>query len=133
MTHVLDTLETILEIAPDVRPRKGAKRSSQWSKVRDEFIEAHPRCAFCGGTKELQVHHVIPFEFGGHELDPANLITLCCGTFNCHLLVGHLGDYSSMNPLVRSDCQQWAFRFKARRVLTRMAKRELQALRGKPA
>jgi len=132
MTRVIETLETILDIAPDVRPRKGAKRSSRWDTVRDAFIREHPCCAFCGGTKKLQVHHIIPFEFGGDELDPDNLITLCRGTFDCHLLVGHLGDFASMNPLVRSDCEQWSFRFRARRVLTRMAKRELKKLRESP-
>jgi len=129
MTRVIETLETILEIAPDARPQKGAKRSSQWDEVRDVFIAEHSACAVCGGKERLNVHHVIPFEFGGPELDPDNLITLCCGTFNCHLLFGHLGDYKSMNPLVRSDAAQWRFRFSARRTLTRMAKRELKELR----
>jgi len=129
MTQVIETLEAILDIAPDVRPLKGAKRSPEWDGVRDAYVEKHPCCAVCGGTKSLQVHHIVPFEFGGDELDPDNLITLCCGTFNCHLLFGHLGDFKSVNPLVRSDAAQWDFRFRARRVLTRMARKELEKMR----
>lgn len=129
MTRVIETLEAILEIAPDTRPQKGAERSPEWDDVRDAFVKEHPKCAVCSSHKDLQVHHVIPFEFGGDELNPDNLITLCVGTFNCHLLFGHLGDFRSFNPLVRSDADQWNFRFRARRMLTRMAKKELKIIR----
>lgn len=131
MTGVLETVGEILDIAPDVVPHKGAKRSSEWPAVRDAYLAEHPTCAVCGGKESLNVHHVIPFEFGGPELDPENMITLCRGTFNCHLLFGHLGAFSALNPLVRSDAAQWRFRFAARKVLTRMAKKELKALRGR--
>ena len=36
----------------------------------------HNRCAKCGATKELQVHHRIRRSQGGKDL-PSNLITLC--------------------------------------------------------
>jgi len=130
MTRVIKTAAEILgyTTAPDV-PVKGAKRSPQWDEVRDAFIEEHPCCAVCGGKEGLQVHNVIPFQFGGPELDPENLIVLCSGTFNCHLLFGHWGDFASVSPTVRADAELWNFRFRARRVLTRMARKELKRMR----
>lgn len=123
-SKVLSVIDEILDIAPNPTPRKGAKRSPRWPAVQRAFLQEHDRCAVCGGKEQLNAHHIIPFEYGGPELDPENLIALCRGTFNCHLLFGHLGDYKAMNPLVRADAELWAFRMKARRVLTRMAKRQ---------
>jgi 5-methylcytosine-specific restriction protein A len=44
------------------------------------------------------------------ELDPSNLIALCEGSkeVNCHLFVGHLGNYKGFNPDVESDAKLWA-------------------------
>lgn len=85
----------------------GAQRSSEWSGVRDAFLAEHPQCACCGGTTKLRVHHVEPFHVNpARELDPANLITLCeAGKYgiNCHLLLGHLGNWQKWNPLCRLD------------------------------
>lgn len=39
---------------------------------RDNFC-----CRKCGGTKELQLHHVMPQRLGGPD-DSFNLVTLCC-------------------------------------------------------
>lgn len=121
---VRKVVEEILDIAPDTRPLKGAKRSGRWPAVQRAFIAKHPRCAVCGGTEKLNAHHIQPFEYGGPELDESNLITLCCGTFNCHLLFGHLGSYTGWNPLVRADAEIWRFRLKARKVLVRLARKQ---------
>ncbi len=79
-------------------------RSAQWEKVRRAFVEAHPYCSNCGGTKDLEAHHEWPFSWPGgksKELDPHNLIVLCESPgHNCHLMVGHLGDWHSRNPFV---------------------------------
>ena len=126
-------------------------RSSKWPAVRDAWIKAHPACAACGSTgkpgKPVQAHHVIPFSVDANgdadgdgiknELDPENLITLCVdgvGGTNCHLMIGHSGNFKLHNPQVRED----AARFRA--MLTQIwaygapdcepckkAKRELQA------
>ncbi len=80
-----------------------AGRSSQWHAVRMRHLQAHPFCAFCGGTDSLEVHHVRPFHIDrDRELDSSNLITLCekIGA-QCHLRVGHFGNWKSHNPLVR--------------------------------
>ena len=78
-------------------------RSAQWPSVRAAWLKLHPICAACGGTTKLQVHHKLPFHLHpALELDPANFITLCesRGFMNCHLLVGHLGNFKSFNSAV---------------------------------
>ena len=91
---------------------KGAKRSAKWSKFRDEFLKTHPVCACCGGKVKLEVHHVIPFNVDPtRELDPENLMPLCESGkhgVNCHLFVGHLGNYSRWNPIARIDAKLWS-------------------------
>ncbi len=86
-------------------------RSSQWPKVRAEFLKTHPRCAVCGSTKKLEVHHIIPVHIdASKELDPNNLITLCESKkygVNCHLWFGHLGSYRRYNPFVARDANEW--------------------------
>jgi len=120
---VAKILAKILDIAPNVQPASGARRSGRWPAIQRAFLRKHPTCAVCGSNRNLNAHHIIPFEYGGAELDPDNLITLCCGTFNCHLLFGHLGNYTAANPLVRADAEVWRFRFRARRVLLRLVKK----------
>lgn len=83
---------------------KGARRSKSWGKVRREHLKKSSRCVVCSKRKKLEVHHIIPFYLAPHlELESSNLLTLCRGTFNCHLLVGHLGDYRAINPKCGND------------------------------
>jgi 5-methylcytosine-specific restriction endonuclease McrA len=84
------------------------KRSSRWSEVRALHIQKHPACAYCGGTKDLEAHHVRPFHLWPElELDPRNLITLCEAIgHQCHLRIGHLGNWSRFNPFVREICEE---------------------------
>jgi len=89
----------------------GAKRSSHWPSVRKLFLADEPECAACGGAKKLEVHHKKPFHLQPDlELDPKNLITLCeagTGGINCHLAIGHLGDFKKFNPNVEDDAAAW--------------------------
>lgn len=49
------------------------ERSPEWPHVREEFLKACPACAACGGTEDLNVHHIQPFHLHPElELDPAN-------------------------------------------------------------
>lgn len=82
------------------------KRSSKWPALRKSFLKTNSSCAACGCTEFLEVHHIEPFhENSSLELDINNLITLCDkpGKDNCHLEVGHLGDFKSKNPSVKED------------------------------
>jgi len=83
---------------------KSKRRSPDWDKVRDAHLSLHPLCAACGGSEELQVHHIIPFHVeASMELEPSNLVTLCMGRLNCHLHVGHGGSFRFYNPSVLKD------------------------------
>jgi len=92
----------------------GEKRSGRWRKVRKDFIEANPTCFVCGGSKKVEVHHVIPFSVAPDlELDPSNLVSLCEAKkygLNCHLLIGHLGNYRRTNPNFWTDAISWSMK-----------------------
>jgi 5-methylcytosine-specific restriction endonuclease McrA len=84
------------------------KRSSRWKKVRTEFLKGK-RCAACGGVDYLEAHHIVPFhQDPSKELDPTNLIALCDrpGRSNCHLDIGHLGNWKRENPHVQASADQ---------------------------
>lgn len=51
-------------------------RGSQWNKIRSEVLAGFPFCAVCGTTKNLQVHHIIPFRLT-KDNSKANLVPLC--------------------------------------------------------
>ena len=105
---------TILQRALDVARGKipaSMPRSPHWPAHRAAWLKCHPTCAVCGGTRKLQVHHILPFHlFPSQELNPANLITLCeTGEhgINCHLGVGHFGWFKSFNVDVEKDAAAW--------------------------
>lgn len=96
----------------------GKARSPGWPHVRRDFLAKHPKCVVCGGTKKLEVHHVLPFHLHPElELVGSNLITLCeghTGDVNCHLFVGHLMNFSSFNKDVRANAAYWRSKIKRR-------------------
>jgi 5-methylcytosine-specific restriction protein A len=84
--------------------QKELVRSPQWRTVRDHFLQKHVLCEACGSTERLQVHHVKPYHlFPELELDQANLLTLCMSECECHLVIGHGGDFACYNPNVLVD------------------------------
>ena len=93
------------------KAKLGQKRSSKWSKVRKKHLAENPKCFICEGTTSLEVHHIIPFQLAPEfELESSNLLTLCERKkygINCHLLVGHLGNYRRINPHVLEDASLW--------------------------
>ena len=96
-------------IGPPINPT--TKRSGEWPRVRKEHLAIEPACAVCGATESLNVHHVIPVHIDPtKELDKNNFITLCEGAhhLNCHLLFGHLQNWSSYNITVREDVKVWS-------------------------
>ncbi len=89
-------------------PKGSPKRSSQWSAVRNAYLVNHNRCAACGSRKRLQCHHIVPFWVDASlELSVENFITLCTngkyGMRNCHLNIGHAGNWKRVNPDVVAD------------------------------
>lgn len=87
------------------------KRSPKWEKVRAEHLEAQPHCKVCGGTEKVEVHHIKPFYlYPRLELKRSNLFTLCeSGKYgiNCHLLIGHRGNYKKFNKDCIKDAFAW--------------------------
>lgn len=73
--------------------------------MKSRFIKENNFCRGCNRRDNLNVHHIVPFHINrGLELDPSNLITLCENkTLNCHLWIGHLGNFVSYNVNVAND------------------------------
>jgi len=91
-------------------------RSYNWTKVRNEFVKNNPHCAACGKTKNLEVHHIIPYKIDKtKELDIDNLITLCRD--HCHFVFGHFMDWNSYNPRVKEDATQYFTKLKQKSYL----------------
>lgn len=99
--------------------RQGVKRSDGWPEARKEHLVSFPVCVVCGSKKNLQVHHIHPFHlYPELELNPDNLITLCEDDGNgcdCHLFIGHLGNFRTYNPDVKEDAEIWNQKIKNRK------------------
>lgn len=81
---------------------KKVARSGRWPAVERAKRKAQPTCEACGGTTRLQVHHVAPFHLHPElELEPTNLIVLCMGPAEDHLLIGHGDSFQHYCPDVR--------------------------------
>jgi len=83
---------------------KTLSRAGGWRKVRARRIEIDDgKCRACGSDHNLQGHHIKPFHMRPElELDMSNAITLCG---RCHLLIGHLDNWSSRNDQVVYDAE----------------------------
>ena len=97
----------------DVAKGRPAKfRSPKWKKFESEMIIKQPYCAVCGNTivRELTGHHMKPYHaFPELELDPENILIMCYngpGHINCHLVVGHCGNWRYYNPNVIRDAKR---------------------------
>lgn len=80
-------------------------RSHLWPHIRLIHLRSQSYCKACGGTSDLEVHHIQPFHIHPElELDQKNLITLCEAVpRECHLHIGHLGNWKNFNPNIVSD------------------------------
>ena len=98
------------------KAEKGQKRSSKWRKVRKEHLVKNSKCYICECSTKLEVHHIIPFNIAPDlELEPSNLVTLCENKkygLNCHLLVGHLGNYRRTNLSCEVDAMTWKIKLR---------------------
>lgn len=95
--------------------RTKVQRPAAWKELARKHLIQHPTCACCGSESALQVHHIRPrWLYPELELAPHNLITLCESYrygLNCHLVIGHLGNWSRTNPHVVDDAAEWRRRF----------------------
>lgn len=89
------------------KPTRGL-RSSKWPNTRKQHIQKEPRCQWCGGKLDLEVHHIEPYHINPtRELDQTNLITLCEHGFkDCHRRRGHHNNWKLSNPDIRQQCDE---------------------------
>jgi hypothetical protein len=98
------TISAVSDALEDIASREfGAKRSACWAKARKSHLKRQPECQACGQTGSVSVHHCRSFHTRPDlECDVTNLITLCEKSdrfgFNCHLVIGHCGDWGITNP-----------------------------------
>ena len=59
-----------------VKPDKVTGRGSQWTQARMTAIRRNPFCAFCGTSKRLEVHHIMPYRLE-RDNDQSNLFPIC--------------------------------------------------------
>ena len=100
-----DVREAVLTLQATAAKSSDNPRSPHWPAVRDAWLEKHPTCAACGTDEHCEVHHVKPFSYYPElELEESNFMTLCRKPgHNCHLRIGHSGDWKSWNPHARED------------------------------
>jgi len=105
-------LPHITHAAADASIQKqfGMARSPLWDETRKNYLAANPKCAVCGDTSNVEVHHKFPFHYvvtlgrPDLELDERNFITLCEDTIHGHhLLIGHLDDWKSYDYPAQPD------------------------------
>ena len=74
----------------------------KWTKLRKQVIAERGSCQFCGNTKDLEVHHIMPKEHNPSLLlEKNNLLVLCSAKGKeCHLLFGHGNSFRYFNPKV---------------------------------
>jgi len=91
---------------PKQRPLAG------WASLRAAHLKAFPACAACGSTTHVQVHHIRPVRTHPHlGLEPTNLLSLCrsmATAIDCHLDLGHLGQWDRHNAHVLATVQYMA-------------------------
>lgn len=111
-------------IVSDAVVRVTEGRSGKWPLVRAGHLVKHPACEACGNSvkSKLNVHHIRPVHVAKEsELDPKNLVTLCEAGgklgMNCHLTVGHLGNWKAWNEHVLEDADLLNFRLDNRPML----------------
>lgn len=87
-------------------------RSADWPAVEREHLRKEPGCRACGSTRDLNVHHIVPFHVRPTlELAPGNLVTLCRAH---HLVFGHLMNWAGWNANVIRDADRYRTELAAR-------------------
>jgi hypothetical protein len=105
----------------------GAARSSQWPAFKIEYAKTHlPVCAVCGGTAQLNLHHLRPFHvFPELELVESNVVWLC-NAKECHIRIGHLSNFQSINPNGKEDIAIWRDKIRNRPMTSENIKVEMK-------
>ena len=85
--------------------RTGPRDTAAYKRAMAGYLAAHPVCQFCrkpGG--KVEVHHVIPVSVDPtRAADMTNMVTLHRKP-DCHMVVGHLGNFRDYNRNVVHVC-----------------------------
>lgn len=84
-------------------------RSNKWKSISFNYKKKNGKCAVCGKTTNLVVHHKVPFHMSPEkELDENNFVVLCENRpVNCHYLFGHLMNWQGYNQNIDEDIEIW--------------------------
>lgn len=82
------------------------RRPSAVTSAQHRHVQRNPACVACGSMRSVQAHHVAPWNlFPELGADPNNFISLCESETECHLLIGHGGNFKFYNPDVVDDAR----------------------------
>ena len=102
-----------------------AKRSGKWRALEKKFLAQHNACEVCGTSKHLQVHHIKPFHlYPELELEESNLIVVCMDSKECHLRIGHGGNFKDFCPEIKKYAQEIKNKEKTFEQIYEIAKKE---------
>ncbi len=63
----------------------------------------HPTCSWCGTTRKIETHHVIPVAVEpAWAAFPSNMASVCR---RCHFTVAHIGNWKKYIENVRTLCE----------------------------
>lgn len=94
------------------REKDKTRRSASFDALAQSVIALRARCCACAGSAQLQTHHVVVGS--ALEFERSNILVLCMGANECHLRIGHGGDWRRRNPTVVFDAAE-SLRFPERR------------------
>ena len=110
---------------------KNTARSPSWPRIQKIHLKQNPFCAACGSKVRLQVHHIKPYHlYPELELVPSNLISLCMGKNECHLLIGHGDNFKAYNANVVEDSAKVFLNSETRKYIIEQAKKNRILLKG---
>jgi hypothetical protein len=78
-------------------------RTLEWKQLRKEFLTKFKECQFCGSIKNLQVHHIIPYEIYPYN-NRIFLIMLCR---HCHAKDERMADKLFRRKKFKKINREW--------------------------
>jgi len=72
---------------------KHARRAYKTHKAMQAYRSGHTECAWCGRSKRLDVHHVIPVSVAPEMAASETNMIMLCRKPQCHLIAGHSDSY----------------------------------------
>lgn len=111
-------MDAVLDHGAKVAKAHGVKRSSHWGSLENWYKKRFGGVCPISGLSPVQIHHSFPFHdcllAGRPELELAleNLYSLYSGGVGGadeghHLIVGHLGNFKSYNPYLKTCLKTW--------------------------